>query len=62
MNNNKAPEQEVVLNERRAGDVRATDLASAEHGSNNRRFGLMDLWSIRRNAREFKIHNRISRL
>lgn len=26
------------------------------------RFGLMDLWTIRRNSRKFRIHNRIPRL
>jgi hypothetical protein len=28
----------------------------------NRSFGLTDLWSIRRNSRTFRIHNRIPRL
>ena len=33
-----------------------------DHETFNRRFGLMDLWTIRRKGRKFKIHNRISRM
>lgn len=36
--------------------------ATQEQGTATYRFGLMDLWSIRRNSRKFRIHNRIPRL
>lgn len=33
-----------------------------DHETFNRRFGLMDLWTIRRKGRKYKIHNRIPRV
>ncbi len=36
--------------------------AAENQSAFNRRFGLMDLWTIRRSGRKFKIHNRIPRM
>lgn len=62
MNYNKAPVEEVVSNESGLVNGKECDQLSAESEHSNRRFGVMDLWSIRRSARKFKIHDRISRL
>ena len=62
MNNNQVPATDVALNETRLENGKESNGSSDDGGSLSRRFGMMDLWSIRRNARKFKIHNRIPRL
>lgn len=54
----------IALNERQMtgnNEKEATNLSEGEE-LQNRRFGIIDIWNIRRSARTFKIHNRISRL
>lgn len=62
MNNNKKDATEVVLNETGTGNSNGAKTLSDSDKSASRSFGLIELWSIRRNARVYKIHNRIPRL
>jgi hypothetical protein len=62
MNTNKVPATEVALIETGVENGEESKLLSEDNGNSNQRFGLMDLWSIRRSARKFKIHNRLPRL
>ena len=62
MNNNKKDATEVVLNETGTGNSNGAKTLSDGDKSASRSFGLIELWSIRRNARVYKIHNRIPRL
>jgi len=61
-NNNIERATKVALNE--TGNAAVDEARKLSGGDNNegRSFGITDLWSIRRNARTFKIHNRIPRL
>jgi hypothetical protein len=62
MNQNKMPLARVVTNE--TGVENGRDGKQVAEGTVilNRRFGGMDLWKIRSNARTFRIHNRMSRI
>jgi hypothetical protein len=62
MDYNRAPEREVALNETGLENGKDINQLSDDNGTLNRRFGVTDLWSMRRNARKFKIHDRIPRL
>ncbi len=62
MDYNKAPETVAALNETGLENGKALNQLSNDNGTFNRRFGVTDLWSMRRNARKFKIHDRIPRL
>lgn len=61
MNNNSEHATKVALKERGPVSSDARKL-SQDDNDTGRSFGITDLWSIRRNARTFKIHNRIPRL
>jgi hypothetical protein len=60
-NNNTEHATKVALNETANANSETKNL-SAEDNTVGRSFGIIDLWSIRRNARAFRIHNRIPRL
>jgi hypothetical protein len=60
-NNNTEHATKVALNET-ANANSETKKLSDEDNTVGRSFGIIDLWSIRRNARAFRIHNRIPRL
>jgi hypothetical protein len=60
-NNNTEHATKVALNETANANSETKNL-SAEDNTAGRSFGIIDLWSIRRNARAFRIHNRIPRL
>jgi hypothetical protein len=62
MNNNKENATKVALNETGSGNCDEARKSSGDDNTVNRSFGITDLWSIRRNARTFRIHNRIPRL
>lgn len=62
MNNNKEHATQVALNETGSGNCNGVKKLSDNDNTVSRSFGVTDLWSIRRNARTFKIHNRIPRL
>ena len=62
MDYNNVPESKVAFNETQVKNGRDLNQLSEDNDTFNRRFGVMDLWSIRRSARKFKIHNRIPRL
>lgn len=61
MNNNKEHVTQITLNETGSGDCNEVKKLSNDNTA-IRSFGITDLWSMRRNARTFKIHNRIPRL
>ena len=61
MNNNQEHATKVALNETGNGGSE-TKKISDDDNTAGKSFGITDLWSIRRNARTFKIHNRIPRL
>jgi hypothetical protein len=62
MNNNKEHATGVALNERGRDNGNGTKNSPGGDNNLSRSFGATDLWSIRRNARTFKIHNRIPKL
>ena len=62
MNNNKEHATQVALDETGLDNCNEDKQLSGNDNAESRSFGVTDLWSIRRNARTFKIHNRISRL
>jgi hypothetical protein len=62
MNNNKGYEANIALNETRTGNDDKVRKGSAGDNTVSHNFGITDLWSIRRNNRKFRIHNRIPRL
>ncbi len=62
MDNNKERATGVALNETESGNSNGAKKSPVGDNNLSRSFGATDLWSIRRNARTFKIHNRISRL
>ncbi|HWI93316.1 MAG TPA: hypothetical protein VNT20_18685 [Flavisolibacter sp.] len=62
MNNNKEHEVNITLSETRTGNGDGVRRLSTNDNIVNRSFGITDLWSIRRNVRTFRIHNRIPRL
>jgi hypothetical protein len=62
MNNNSEHAAKLALNERGMGNSDEEKKSSGDDNAVSRSFGITDLWSIRRNARAFKIHNRIPRL
>jgi hypothetical protein len=62
MNNNKEHATQVAVNENGTGNCNGEKKLSGNDNTVSRSFGLADLWSIRRNARSLKIHNRIPRL
>jgi hypothetical protein len=62
MNNNKEDATPVALNETGTGNSNGAKNLSDDDKIASRSFGVTELWSIRRNARVFKIHNRIPRL
>ena len=62
MNNNKEDATVVVLNEAGTGNSNEATSLSDDNSNAARSFGVIELWNMRRNARVFKIHNRIPRL
>jgi hypothetical protein len=62
MNNNKEHEANITLNGIRTGNGDGARKLSDSDNTVSRSFGITDLWSIRRNTRTFRIHNRIPRL
>ena len=62
MNSNKVPAEGVDVNETGSENGEDVKQLSDDNAATNRRFGVMDLWRIRSNARTFRIHNRIPRL
>jgi hypothetical protein len=62
MDNNKEDATVVALNEEGTGNSNGAKTLSDNGKGASRSFGVIELWSIRRNARVFKIHNRIPRL
>ena len=60
-NNNIEHATKVAMNET-ANANSETKKLSEEDNTVGKSFGITDLWFIRRNARTFKIHNRIPRL
>lgn len=62
MNNNREYATKVALNETGTGNNDEVKKLSGDDNTASRSFGITDLWRIRRNARAFKIHNRIPRL
>ena len=62
MNSNKVPAEGVELSETGLENGKDAKQLSDDNVTLNRRFGVMDLWRIRSNARSFRIHNRIPRL
>ena len=62
MNSNKVPAEGVEENGTGLENGKDVKQLSADNDTLNRRFGVMDLWRIRSNARTFRIHNRIPRL
>jgi len=62
MNNNIEHATKVAVNENGKGNCNGVKKLSANDNTVSRSFGVIALWSIRRNARTIKIHNRIPRL
>ncbi|RYZ28479.1 MAG: hypothetical protein EOO10_09420 [Chitinophagaceae bacterium] len=60
--NNKVPTDGLEVNETGTENGKDVKQLSADNVTANRRFGAMDLWKIRSNARTYRIHNRIPRL
>jgi hypothetical protein len=62
MNTNREHATKVALNETGRGNYEEAKKLPGDDNTMGRSFGITDLWSIRRNARAFKIHNRMPRL
>jgi hypothetical protein len=62
MNNNKEDAIAVALNDEGTGNSNGAKALSEGDKRASRSFGVIGLWNIRRNARVFRIHNRIPRL
>jgi hypothetical protein len=62
MNNNKDYATQVAVNKNGIDKCDGEKRLSANDNKVRQSFGVTDLWSIRRNARSLKIHNRIPRL
>ena len=62
MNNNKEDAIEIALSEAGTGNSNGARPLSDGDKSASRSFGVTELWNMRRNARVFKIHNRLPRL
>jgi hypothetical protein len=62
MTNNKEQPTIVGVNEKGVENSNGERMLSGSDNTTTRSFGLTALWSIRKNARTFKIHNRIPRL
>ena len=62
MIDNREPATDVANSETRSENGNGHKRSSDDNGALNRSFGSIDMWSIRRNARTFKIHKRIPRL
>ena len=62
MNHNKMPSTGAGSNETGAEYGKDVKQLSDDNVALNRRFGVMDLWKIRKNARSFKIHSRLPRV
>ena len=62
MDYNQAPAREAATSETGSGNGKEMEQVSDDSSTLNRRFGIVDLWSIQRNARKFRIHSRISRM
>lgn len=62
MNTNKENATAIALNETGTDNCGGDKKLSASDNTTSRSFGVADLWSIRRNARSLKIHNRMPRL
>ncbi len=60
--NNRERATKVALNETRNGNSDEAKKLSGDDNTVGKSFGITDLWSIRRNARTFRIHHRIPRL
>ena len=61
-NNNTENATVVALQETGTGSSNGAKTLSGGDKSACRGFGVVDLWYMRRNARMFRIHNRIPRL
>ena len=61
-NNNKEGAKVVALSEAGTGNSNEAKALSGNDKSTSRSFGVIELWNMRRNARVFRIHNRIPRL
>lgn len=62
MNNNKEHATKVACDETGRNSCDDAKKLSGDDNIVSRSFGITDLWSIRRNARTLKIHNRMPRL
>lgn len=62
MNTNKEQATGVAVNETGTSDCNETGKSSPDDNQLKRNFGVTHLWSIRRNTRTLKIHDRIPRL
>lgn len=63
MNNKTVHATQIASNEtQQTGNYQETTQSLENTGGIARRFGLADLWSIRKSARTFKIHGRIPRV
>jgi hypothetical protein len=62
MNTNTEHATKFALNETGHGNCDEAKKLPGDENTTGRSFGITDLWSIRRNTRIFKIHNRIPRL
>jgi hypothetical protein len=62
MDSNNEPQERVSLNETGSENGKDSKQLSDDNVTANRRIGVTDLWSIRNNARSFRIHSRIPRL
>lgn len=62
MDYNKEQAPGVALNRTELDNCKGLRKLSDDDSNLNRSFGVNGLWSIRRSARIFKIHNRIPRL
>jgi hypothetical protein len=62
MTDNTEQATAIVVNKTEAGNGEESKQRSHDNGTLNRHFGVVDLWKIRRNARTFRIHNRIPRI
>jgi hypothetical protein len=62
MNNNKEDATLVAFNDAGTGNSNGAKILSAGDKNGTRSFGVTELWNMRRNARVYKIHNRIPRL
>ena len=62
MNSNKEPVTAVSLMETGAENGKNQKKEAEANGTLSKRFGVMDLWKIRSNARSFRIHNRLPRV